>query len=164
MKSSVQASSSIGSDMPQAGEKAPEFELMNDEGKRFRLADFKGRKVVLFFYPEDDTPTCTKQACLFRDGMDEISKRGAIVLGVSRDSVASHVKFKAKYKLNFPLLSDADLSTLQAYGVWKEKSMFGRKYMGTERTTFIIDENGRIAKIFPKVRVKKHVQEVLAAL
>lgn len=137
---------------------------MSGEGKDVRLSDFKGQKVVLYFYPKDDTPGCTKEACSFRDGMSAIKQRGAAVLGVSVDPVKSHEKFKTKYRLNFPLLSDADKKVVQAYGVWKEKSMYGRTYMGTERTTFIIDEKGKIAKIFPKVSVDGHLDEVLAAL
>jgi peroxiredoxin Q/BCP len=148
----------------EVGQKAPDFALMSGEGKDVRLSDFKGQKVVLYFYPKDDTPGCTKEACSFRDGMREIKQRGAVVLGVSVDPVKSHEKFKTKYQLNFPLLSDADKKVVQAYGVWKEKSMYGRTYMGIERTTFIIDEKGTIAKIFPKVSVDGHLDEVLVAL
>lgn len=146
------------------GQPAPDFQLRTDEGKEVRLSDFRGRKVVLYFYPKDDTPGCTKEACAFRDHMGEIQKRGAVVLGVSVDPIESHAKFKKKHGLNFPLLSDPELEVVQAYGVWKEKSTYGKKFMGIERTTFIIDEEGRIARVFRKVRVDGHVDEVLAAL
>jgi peroxiredoxin Q/BCP len=146
------------------GQKAPDFMALNDKGEKVKLADLKGKKVVLYFYPKDDTPGCTKEACAFRDGIDEIKSRGAIVLGVSADSVDSHKKFKNKFDLNFPLLADSDKKMVEGYGVWKEKSMYGKKYMGIERTTFIIDENGKIAHIFPKVKVDQHYDEVLEAL
>lgn len=147
-----------------AGQKAPDFILPNEAGEYTSLSDFRGQKVVLYFYPEDDTPGCTKEACSFRDGMGDILRRGAAVLGVSADPVNSHSKFKAKYSLNFPLLSDAEKKVVNAYGVWQEKSMYGRKYWGIVRTTFVIDEDGRIAHIFPKVRVDGHFEEVLAVL
>src|SRR5688572_29370698 len=124
------------------GQKAPDFTVTDDAGGKLKLSDFKGRKIVLYFYPKDDTPGCTKEACAFRDGLGEIRKRGAVVLGVSVDSVETHKKFKKKYDLNFPLLADPDKKMAEAYGTWKEKSMYGRKYMGIERTTFIIDEQG----------------------
>lgn len=146
------------------GQKAPDFTAMNDKGEKVKLADLKGKKVVLYFYPKDDTPGCTKEACAFRDGIDEIKSRGAVVMGVSADSVDSHKKFKSKFDLNFPLLADSDKKMVEAFGVWKEKSMYGKKYMGIERTTFIIDENGKIAHIFPKVKVEQHYDEVLEAL
>lgn len=146
------------------GQKAPDFTVMDDQGEKVKLADLKGKKVVLYFYPKDDTPGCTKEACAFRDGIDKIKKRGAVVLGVSADSVESHKKFKSKFDLNFPLLADSDKKMIEAYGVWKEKSMYGKKYMGIERTTFVIDENGKIAHIFPKVKVDQHYDEVLEAL
>lgn len=146
------------------GQKAPEFNVVNDEGQKVKLSDFKGKKVVLYFYPKDDTPGCTTEACAFRDGIDEIKDRGAVVLGVSADSVESHKKFKDKFDLNFPLLADPDKKIVQAYGTWKEKSMYGKKYMGIERTTFIIDEQGKISHIFPKVKVDEHYDEVLEAL
>ncbi|HYR42710.1 MAG TPA: thioredoxin-dependent thiol peroxidase [Terriglobia bacterium] len=152
------------SDGLKVGQKAPEFTVVNDEGKKVKLSDFKGKKVVLYFYPKDDTPGCTTEACAFRDGIDEIKERGAVVLGVSADSVESHKKFKDKFELNFPLLADADKTIAQAYGTWKEKSMYGKKYMGIERTTFIIDERGKIAHIFPKVKVDEHYDQVLEAL
>jgi len=146
------------------GQKAPDFTAMNDKGEKVKLADLKGKKVVLYFYPKDDTPGCTKEACAFRDGIDEIKSRGAVVMGVSADSVDSHKKFKSKFDLNFPLLADSDKKMVEAYGVWKEKSMYGKKYMGIERTTFVIDEQGKIAHIFPKVKVDQHYGEVLKAL
>jgi peroxiredoxin Q/BCP len=146
------------------GQKAPDFTVFTDDGKKVKLSNFKGKKVVLYFYPKDDTPGCTKEACAFRDGIGQITKRGAVVLGVSPDSVESHKKFRDKFELNFPLLADTDKKIVEGYGVWKEKSMYGRKYMGVERTTFIIDENGKISHIFSKVKVDEHYDEVLAAL
>ena len=146
------------------GQPAPAFELPDEAGRFVRLADFRGRTVVLYFYPKDDTPGCTKEACAFRDGRAALTARGAIVLGVSVDSVASHQKFKQKFQLSFPLLSDADQRVVRAYGVWKTKSMYGRTYEGIERTTFLIGPDGKIAKIFPKVRVDEHLQDVLAAI
>ena len=146
------------------GRKAPAFSLPNQDGKIMRLSDFKGKKVVMYFYPKDDTPGCTKESCAFRDGLDEIHDSGAVVLGVSGDSVDSHKKFAKKFNLNFPLLSDEKKTMLQAYGVWKEKSLYGRKFMGIERTTFIIDEQGKIDDIFQKVKVDGHLEEVLAEL
>jgi peroxiredoxin Q/BCP len=149
---------------PKIGDKAPDFSLMGDDGKQHSLKDFKGKKIVLFFYPKDDTSGCTKEACSFRDNTPLIKKKGAVVLGVSGDSVESHKKFVSKYDLNFVLLSNEDRSVLDAYGVWKEKSMYGRTFMGIERTTFIIDEHGKISHIFPKVKVDGHTEEVLNAL
>ena len=146
------------------GQKAPDFSVLNDKGENVKLSDFKGKKVVLYFYPKDDTPGCTKEACAFRDGISQIKKSGAVVLGVSVDSVASHQKFIGKFDLNFPLLADTDKKMVEAYGAWKEKSMYGRKYMGIERTTFIIDQQGKISHIFPKVKVNQHYDAVLEAL
>ncbi|MCC6543033.1 MAG: thioredoxin-dependent thiol peroxidase [Nitrospirae bacterium] len=146
------------------GDKAPDFKIPDHDGKEVALSGFRGKKVVLYFYPKDSTPGCTKEACSFRDSNTEIKKRGAVVIGVSADSVGSHIKFRDKYDLNFPLLSDANKDVVQAYGVWKEKSLYGRKFMGIERTTFIIDEEGRISRIFPKVKVDKHLEEVLKVL
>src|SRR5215470_62304 len=146
------------------GQKAPDFTVMDDSGKKVKLSDLKGKKVVLYFYPKDDTPGCTTEACNFRDGIAEIKKQGAVVLGVSADSVESHKKFKDKFELNFPLLADTDKKIIEAYDTWQEKSMYGRKYMGIERTTYVIDENGKISHIFPKVKVSEHYDEVLAAL
>ncbi len=146
------------------GQKAPDFTLPSDTGDKVSLKDFRGKKVVLYFYPKDDTPGCTKEACSFRDNINEILNRGAVVIGVSADSVESHKKFKEKYNLNFILLSDEKHRVLEKYGVWKERSLYGKKFMGTERTTFIIDENGRIAHIFRKVKVDGHTEEVLKKL
>jgi thioredoxin-dependent peroxiredoxin len=149
---------------PKVGQKAPDFTVMTDDGTKVKLSDFKGKKVVLYFYPKDDTPGCTKEACAFRDGIDEIKAKGAVVIGVSTDSVESHRKFKSKFDLNFPLLADTDKKIVETYGTWKEKSMYGKKYMGIERTTFVIDEQGKITHIFPKVKVDQHYDEVLEAL
>lgn len=165
-KSAVKRMTPTSSKMLQlaAGQPAPEFTLPNDEGQLVSLADYRGQKVVLYFYPEDDTPGCTKEACSFRDGLSAIHQRRVAILGVSADSVDSHMKFKRKFHLNFPLLSDVDKTVCNAYGVWQEKQMFGRKYWGIVRTTFIIDEAGNITKIFPKVKVDEHYEEVLAVL
>jgi thioredoxin-dependent peroxiredoxin len=149
---------------PKVGQKAPDFTLMDDAGNKVKLGDLKGKKVVLYFYPKDDTPGCTKEACAFRDGISQLKKKGAVVLGVSADSVESHKKFKDKFNLNFPLLADPDRKAIEDYGTWKEKSMYGKKYMGIERTTFIIDGDGKISHIFPKVKVDEHYDEVLEAL
>ena len=146
------------------GQKAPDFTLVDDAGRKVKLSDYKGKKVVLYFYPKDDTPGCTTEACNFRDGIAEIKSRGAVVLGVSADSAESHNKFKNKFELNFPLLADPEKKMIESYGVWKEKSMYGKKYMGIERTTFIIDGRGKISRIFPKVKVAEHYDEVLDAL
>jgi peroxiredoxin Q/BCP len=146
------------------GDKAPQFSLPTGDGKTLALKDLRGKKVVLYFYPKDDTSGCTKEACSFQENLSAVKKKGAIVLGVSADSAASHAKFAAKYDLSFPLLSDEKKEVLKAYGVWKEKSMYGRKYMGIERTTFIINEEGKIAQVFSKVKVDGHTEEVLVAL
>ena len=148
----------------QIGDPAPDFTLPDQDGTPVRLSDFRGRTVVLFFYPKDDTPGCTREACAFRDRSSELKKLGVTVLGVSPDSVKSHGKFRTKYTLNFPLLSDPDHAAAEAFGAWKEKSMYGRKYMGIERSTFVIDATGRIKASFRKVKVPGHVEEVLAAL
>jgi peroxiredoxin Q/BCP len=150
--------------MLKVGSKAPSFTLQTDEGKTVSLKDFAGKKVVLYFYPKDDTPGCTKEACSFSENANALKKAGAVVLGVSADSVNSHQKFKNKYSLNFPLLSDPDREMIKNYDVWKEKNMYGKKTMGIERTTFIIDEEGKIAHIFPKVKVDGHTEEVLEKL
>jgi len=146
------------------GDKAPTFTLPAADGTQVSLADFRGKKVILYFYPKDDTPGCTREACSFRDNMNRLASKGAVVLGVSVDSVASHKKFAEKHGLTFPLLSDEKKEVVKAYNVWKRRSRYGRTYMGTERTTFIIDEEGRIAHVFPKVSVEGHVDEVLAVL
>jgi peroxiredoxin Q/BCP len=150
--------------MLKAGDKAPPFALPSNEGRIVRLADLKGKPVVLYFYPKDDTPGCTKEACSFRDAWSEIQETGAVVLGVSPDDAASHEKFRTKYRLPFPLLSDPDHAVAEAYGAWGEKSMFGRKYEGILRTTFLIDGTGVVQRVFEKVRPEGHADEVLAAV
>jgi peroxiredoxin Q/BCP len=150
--------------MLKEGAKAPAFSLPADDGSTVALEDLRGRKVVLYFYPKDDTSGCTTEACEFRDTWTSVRKKGAVVLGVSPDGVKSHGRFKAKFELPFPLLADEDHAVAEAYGVWGEKSMYGRKYFGILRTTFIIDEAGRVAKVFEKVKPKGHAAEVLAAL
>ena len=147
------------------GKKAPDFSLPSTEGSEVKLSQFKGaQNVVLYFYPKDDTPGCTREACDFRDSIKKVAKTGAVVLGVSPDGVASHEKFQKKYKLPFPLLSDEGKEVLKKYGVWKQKSMYGRNYMGVERTTVVIDKEGKIRKVFPKVKVEGHTEAVLEAL
>ena len=146
------------------GDKAPEFSLIAQDGKEYSLKKLSGKKIVLYFYPEDDTPTCTKQACAFRDQYSEIQKKGAVVIGVSPNNTISHEKFSKKYRLTFPLVSDENKSVMKSYGVWKQKQLFGRKYIGVVRTTFIINERGIITHIFPKVRVKGHAEKILHAL
>lgn len=150
--------------MVEVGKKAPAFNLTDQSGKNVKLSDLKGKKIVLYFYPKDNTSGCTKEACYFRDEISMFDKLDAVVLGVSADSVESHKKFADKYQLPFSLLSDPGKEMLETYGVWKEKSMYGKKYMGIERTTVIIDENGKVKKIFPKVKVDGHIEEVAAAL
>ncbi len=146
------------------GKKAPDFKLHDGTGKEVSLSDFKGKKVVLYFYPKDDTSGCTKEACSFQENLSGIKRKGAVLLGVSPDSQASHQKFSSKYGLSFPLISDDKKELAQKYGVWQEKSMYGRKYMGIVRTTFVIDEQGTLTHIFPKVKVDGHTEEVLKAL
>ncbi|HSP87664.1 MAG TPA: thioredoxin-dependent thiol peroxidase [Ignavibacteriaceae bacterium] len=150
--------------MLEEGKKAPAFTLKNQNGETVSLNDFKGKNVVLYFYPKDNTSGCTAEACSFRDDFPKFEKTDAVILGVSPDSVESHKKFEQKYKLNFDLLSDEKKEVLEKYNVWQEKSMYGRKYMGVVRTTFIIDPEGKIKKIFPKVKVNGHNKEVLEAL
>jgi len=146
------------------GDVAPEFTATANAGGRVSLADLKGKNVILYFYPRDDTSGCTKEACAFRNDFVEFKKRGAVVLGVSTDSVKSHDKFAGKYKLPFALLADEDKKIVAAYGVWGEKSFMGRKYLGTYRVTFLIGPDGRIKKIWPQVKPDEHAAEVLAAL
>ena len=150
--------------MIKEGDQAPQFSLPADDGSVVTRESLRGKNVVLYFYPKDDTSGCTKEACDFRDAFPRFGKGDAEVIGVSPDSIESHRKFKKKYQLPFRLLADESHKLADAFGVWKEKSMYGRKYMGVERTTAIIDRNGRVARIFPKVRVPGHVQEVEAAL
>lgn len=149
--------------MPKEGRAAPAFTSTDANGNAVKLKDLRGQKVVLYFYPKDDTPGCTKEACSFRDSFSEFKKRGIKVLGVSPDSEASHKKFAAKYELPFTLLADKDHAIADAYGVYGEKKYMGRTYMGVNRTTFLIDEKGKIKKIFEKVKPDEHASEVLEA-
>lgn len=148
----------------QIGDKAPDFTLPTDGNGTLTLSDLQGEKVVLYFYPKDDTPGCTIESCSFNDNLTALNKLNATVIGVSKCSVAKHDKFKAKYGLNFPLASDEESDVCEQYGVWTEKNMYGKKYMGIERSTFLIDENGNIEQIWRKVKVKDHVEAVLNAL
>ncbi len=149
--------------MLKEGDKAPNFNSVDQDGNKVKLSDFKGQKLVLYFYPKDNTPGCTKEACSFRDADQTFNKKGIKVLGVSTDDEKSHQKFISKFQLPFDLLADTDHSIVEAYGVWGEKSMYGKKYMGTFRKTFLIDEKQKIVKIFDKVKVDEHADEVLAA-
>jgi peroxiredoxin Q/BCP len=146
------------------GQEAPDFELKSDAGELVRLSQFRGKPVVLYFYPRDDTPGCTAQACGIRDNYDDFEQRGAVVLGVSPDEESSHVKFKEKYGLPFTLLADPEHEVAEQYGVWGEKTFAGKKYMGVERSTFVIDPDGRIAKVMRRVKPDTHVERVLAEL
>ncbi|MCX6120486.1 MAG: thioredoxin-dependent thiol peroxidase [Ignavibacteriales bacterium] len=150
--------------MLKIGQKAPDFTLASGEGKTLNLKDFAGKKIVLYFYPKDNTSGCTKEACSFESNLKVIKKKGAVVIGVSADSVDSHMKFAQKYGLSFPLLSDEKKEIVKSYGVWKEKSMYGKKYFGIERTTVVIDEKGIVRQIFNKVKVDGHTDEVIAVL
>ena len=149
--------------MVELGKKAPAFAMPTDGGGEISLKDLKGRKVVLYFYPKDDTPGCTKEACGFRDALPDFAELDVVIIGVSRDTVAKHSKFKAKYDLPFTLASDEEGVVCEAYGTWIEKSMYGRKYMGIDRATFLIDERGVLRREWRKVKVKGHVEEVLEA-
>jgi peroxiredoxin Q/BCP len=151
-------------DWIEEGKSAPAFTLTRDDGSKVRLADLKGKPVVLYFYPRDDTPGCTTEACAFRDRSAELNKAGAVVLGVSPDTVESHAKFRDKYQLNFPLLADPDHKIAEKYGAWREKNMYGKKTMGIQRSTFLIDPKGKVAKVWKRVKVDGHDQEVLDAL
>lgn len=146
------------------GDKAPDFKIRTDADEDFVLSSALGKKVVLYFYPKDNTPGCTTEACDFREFLEEFNGLNCLVLGVSKDSVASHKKFKEKYNLNFPLGSDENGEVCQKYGVWSEKSMFGKKYFGITRATFLIDEQGNIQHIWPKVKVSTHIQDILTIL
>jgi len=150
--------------MIEEGKKAPDFTLKDAEGKSHKLSDYKGKKVVLYFYPKDNTPGCTVEACEFRDSYNEIKKKGAVILGISKDDEKSHKKFVEKYSLPFTLLADPEKKVVAKYGVWGEKSFMGRKYMGTTRATFVIDETGKIIKVFQKVTPKGHAVKILALL
>lgn len=147
-----------------AGAVAPDFALHATDGRTVRLSDLRGQKVILYFYPQDDTPGCTKEACSFRDNIPEFDARGAIIVGVSRDGLDSHQRFATKYKLPFTLLSDPDASVSKQYGVYKLRNLYGKENWGIERSTFLIDEQGRIMQVWRKVRVDGHTPEVLAAL
>ena len=151
-------------DWIEAGSKAPDFTLSADDGSKVKLSSLKGQPVVLYFYPKDNTPGCTKEACAFRDRSKDLQKLGAKVLGVSADSVDSHVAFRDKFKLNFPLLADADHKVAEKYGAWREKNMYGKKFMGIQRSTFLIDAGGRIAKVWKAVQVDGHDAQVIAAI
>ena len=142
------------------GDTAPDFELEADDGSIVRLSQFRGKKVILYFYPKDNTPGCTREACDFRDSISWFDDLGIMVLGVSKDGIESHRKFKAKHSLNFPLLSDPDLEVHKKYGVWKEKRMYGKSFLGVVRTTFLIGEDGRVEKVFRKVKVPGHIEAV----
>lgn len=146
------------------GAEAPDFTLESDSGDTVSLAQLRGKSVVLYFYPRDDTPGCTTEACEFRDAWDDVKKTGAVVLGVSPDTAASHQKFKSKFKLPFPLLADPDHTVAERYGAWGERSMYGRKFQGILRTTFVIGADGRIRKVFERVKPKGHAAQVLEAL
>jgi len=150
--------------MLKVGDKAPDIHVHTDVGDDFRLSDLKGKRVVLYFYPKADTPGCTIEACEFRDGIKAFSKKGAAVLGISPDKPTAQARFKQKYDLPFTLLADEEKAAAQAYGVWKEKNMYGRKVMGIERSTFVIGPDGRIEKIYARVKAKGHAAEVLAEL
>jgi thioredoxin-dependent peroxiredoxin len=150
--------------MLKEGDQAPDIELADDSGKRFKLSDLRGKRVVLYFYPKADTPGCTAEACEFRDHLKAFSKKGTAVVGVSPDKPAAQAKFKDKYGLPFQLLADEDKAAANAYGVWKEKNMYGRKTMGIERSTFVIGQDGKIEKIYSKVKAQGHAEKVLGDL
>lgn len=150
--------------MLEVGMQAPDFELFNQDGEIVRLSDYLGKKVILYFYPRDNTPGCTKQACGFASNYPHFVEKGAIVLGVSKDTVASHKKFEQKYNLPFPLISDPELKAIQAYDVWKEKNMYGKKVMGVERTTYLINEEGYIEKAFGKVKAADNPEQMLSEI
>jgi len=151
-------------DWIEPGQKAPAFTLTADDGAKVRLAELAGSPVVLYFYPKDDTPGCTKEACAFRDLKGELQELGAKVFGVSPDDVASHAKFRDKYQLNFPLLADPDHAVAEKYGAWREKNMYGKKSMGVQRSTYLINRDGKVAQVWKRVQVEGHDQQVLEAL
>jgi thioredoxin-dependent peroxiredoxin len=155
---------SENNDWIEEGQPAPDFTLPADDGREVTLSQLRGKPVVLYFYPKDDTPGCTKEACAFRDRNAEIQAQGAVILGVSPDDVASHGKFRDKYSLNFPLLADAGHQLAETYGAWREKNMYGKKSMGVQRSTFLIDAAGTVRKVWKKVSVDGHDEQVLAAL
>ena len=150
--------------MLETGTKAPDFSLPDQDGVMHSLSRYRGKKVILYFYPRDNTPGCTKQACGFRDLYPQLTEKGAVVLRVSKDSVASHKKFQEKYQLSFPILSDTELQVIQAYDVWKEKKLYGKVSMGVVRTTYLIDENGIISKAFGKVKAAQNPEQMLEEL
>jgi peroxiredoxin Q/BCP len=150
--------------MVSAGEKAPDLRLTDEQGRAVKLSDFQGKRLVLYFYPRDLTPGCTREACGFQEDLAEYERRNATVVGVSTDDAAKHKRFREKYGLGFQLLSDADHETAESYGAWQQKNMYGRKIWGIKRCTFIIDESGRIAHVFSKVNPAEHSREVLDAL
>jgi peroxiredoxin Q/BCP len=152
------------SDWIEEGETAPDFTVSADDGGQVRLSDFRGKPVVLYFYPKDDTPGCTREACAFRDRTPELQAKGAVVLGISPDDVASHGKFRDKYSLNFPLLADIGHAVAERYGAWREKNMYGKTSMGIQRSTFLIGGDGKVRKVWKKVNVDGHDQQVLDAL
>jgi thioredoxin-dependent peroxiredoxin len=152
------------SDWVEEGETAPDFTLAADDGRQVKLSDLRGKPVVLYFYPKDDTPGCTKDACAFRDRTPELQAKGAVVLGVSPDDVASHGKFRDKFSLNFPLLADVGHQVAERYGAWREKTNYGKTSMGIQRSTFVIDRDGKVRKVWQKVNVDGHDQQVLDAL
>lgn len=152
------------SDFLEVGSKAPAFTLANEAGKKVKLADLKGKPVVLYFYPRDDTPGCTKEACAFRDRYSEMEQLGAQIFGVSTDSQESHTKFRDKYELPFSLLVDADHAVSEKYGAWREKNMYGKKSMGIQRSTYVIDAQGKVAAVWKRVKVDGHDQQVIDAL
>ena len=152
------------SDWIEEGKKAPAFTLHADDGSKVKLSELKGNPVVLYFYPRDDTPGCTKEACAFRDRQDEIKALGAQVFGISPDTVESHVKFRDKFSLNFPLLADPDHAMADKYGAWREKNMYGKKSMGIQRSTYLIGADGKVAKLWKRVKVDGHDQQVIDAL
>jgi thioredoxin-dependent peroxiredoxin len=148
----------------EAGSMAPDFTLMADDGKKVKLSQFRGKPVVVYFYPKDDTPGCTREACAFRDRKKDLEQVGAVVLGLSPGDTASHAKFRDKYELNFPLLVDVDHQVADKYGAWREKNMYGKVSMGIQRSTFLIDADGKVAKVWKKVSVDGHDEKVLEAL
>ena len=150
--------------IPQTGTPAPDFQLSDQHGNDVKLSRFRGKNVVLYFYPKDNTPGCTQEACDFRDEHSALLEAGAVVLGVSPDGTASHQKFATKFSLPFPLLADTELQVVEAYGVWGEKSLYGRKFLGVTRATFLIDPEGKVAHVWPKVKVAGHVREILQVL
>ncbi|MEZ6134293.1 MAG: thioredoxin-dependent thiol peroxidase [Pirellulaceae bacterium] len=151
-------------DWIEEGAKAPAFTLKNDAGEKVKLSDLVGSPVVIYFYPKDDTPGCTKEACAFRDRKAELKDLGAVVLGISPDTVESHAKFREKFQLNFPLLADPDHKVAEKYGAWREKNMYGKKSMGIQRSTFLIDEAGKVAKVWRRVQVDGHDTAVIKAI